>query len=263
MLPLTQQRPKELLLVGDKPLIHYSVLEGVKAGIRDVIIVTSPEKKSLLENYFRSYEVRDCFECYENLNFYFSVQPHPRGLGDAIYCAREHLISPYFAVILPDEYIPGLEENVLSGMVRLHGASGKQIIALQFGSGRDVINYGVASTRKTENGSLLIEKIIEKPKLEEAPSDQIVIGRYILSAGIIDRLADLQSVKLEDELDLTLPICIAMYEEEFWAYNFSGKSFDCGGLQGYLSANSDYYTRKFFSHSLLELIQCKLDGESM
>ncbi|MCF2948421.1 UTP--glucose-1-phosphate uridylyltransferase GalU [Paraglaciecola aquimarina] len=263
MLPATKAIPKEMLPVVDKPLIQYVVSECVKAGIKEIILVTHASKNSIENHFDTSFELEATLEKRVKRQLLEAVQAiipkdvtimHVRqgvakGLGHAVLCARPMVGDEPFAVVLPDvivdEYTSNLKKDNLADMVSKYNTSRVSQIMVESVPHEDVSKYGVVDLegldiQPGESGK--IHGMVEKPALEDAPSDLAVVGRYVLSEKIWD-LLEFTPPGAGDEVQLTDAIASLMSMEQVDAYYMKGSSHDCGSKLGYMTANVEYALR--------------------
>ena len=253
-LPATKASPKEMLPIVDKPLIQYAVEEAVEAGITELVFVTSSTKRALEDHFDKSYELEAELEKkgkLDSLNLVRNIvprgvscvyvrQPEALGLGHAVLCARPVIGNNPFAVILPDDLISGNGSGVMSQMVQAYEATGNSQLGVEEIPQQDTDKYGIVNTLDDHKGnSSRVEKIVEKPRPEQASSNLAVVGRYILTPMIFD-LLEITKKGAGGEIQLTDAISALLMYEEVFAYRFSGKRYDCGSKLGYLKATVDY-----------------------
>ncbi|WP_077002052.1 UTP--glucose-1-phosphate uridylyltransferase GalU [Variovorax sp. KK3] len=251
-LPATKAQPKEMLPVVDKPLIQYAVEEAYAAGIRDMIFVTGRNKRAIEDHYDTAYELESQLEASnktELLNIARSVMPddmtcsyvrQPRmlGLGHAVLCA-EHLVGDEpFAVLLADDLMVGPPngEPVLAQMTRAFERLGGSLIAVQEVPLDQVKRYGIVAGDTIEEGMVKVNRMVEKPKPEDAPSRLGVAGRYVLTPGVFDEIRN-QPKGAGGEIQLTDGIAALMKKESVYAYAYQGVRYDCGSKEGFLQAS--------------------------
>lgn len=251
-LPATKAQPKEMLPVVDKPLIQYAVEEAYAAGIRDMIFVTGRNKRAIEDHYDTAYELESQLEAsnkLELLKIAHSVMPddmtcsyvrQPRmlGLGHAVLCA-EHLVGDEpFAVLLADDLMVGPEhgEPVLAQMTRVFARLGGSVLAVQEVPLEHVKRYGIVAGDTIEEGLIKVNRMVEKPKPEDAPSRLGVAGRYILTPAVFDEIRD-QPKGAGGEIQLTDGIASLMKKEAVYAYSYQGVRYDCGSKEGFLQAS--------------------------
>ncbi len=248
LLPMTKNSPKEMLPIVDKPAIQYVVEEAVNSGIDDIVIVTG-RGKEVIENHFDvAYELEKVLEERneeEKLNeirrisqladIFYVRQRLPLGLGHAVYMARKHVGNEYFALLLGDDIILA-RKPCIKQLMEIHEKYGASIIAVQKVERKDVSKYGIVDYEEVEKGVYRIVDIVEKPSLEEAPSDMAVMGRYILHPSIFSFIEKTKPGK-NNEIQLTDALKLMLKEHEIYAYEFEGKRFDVGGKLDWLKIN--------------------------
>src|SRR6187455_2395665 len=251
-LPATKASPKEMLPIVDKPLIQYAVEEACAAGITDLIFITGRGKRAIEDHFDKAYELEAELQAHgknkllkevrgllpDGVTCSFTRQSEALGLGHAVLCARHLVGDEPFAVILADDLIDA-EVPVLKQMTQVHAERGGSVIAVQNVAKADTASYGIASTsEQVAKGLSKMSAIVEKPKPEEAPSTLGVVGRYILSPRNFHYLSSLRP-GAGREIQLTDAIGRLLREEAVYAYEFSGKRYDCGSKMGYLEATVD------------------------
>jgi UTP--glucose-1-phosphate uridylyltransferase len=250
-LPATKAAPKEMLPVVDKPLIQYAVEEAYAAGIRHMVFVTGRNKRAIEDHFDTAYELENELEQAGKqalLDVVRSVQPEdmlcsyvrqPRalGLGHAVLCA-EHLTegSP-FAVLLADDLMIGPQggQPVLAQMADVFRRLGRSVLAVQEVPQDQVRRYGIVAGTAAGERLLQIERIVEKPAPEVAPSRLAVAGRYILTPGVFDQIRQ-QPRGAGGEIQLTDGIAGLLRHEAAYAYTYAGRRYDCGSKEGFLEA---------------------------
>lgn len=253
-LPATKASPKEMLPIVDKPLIQYAVEEAYAAGIRNMIFITGRNKWPITEHFDIAYELEDVLKQRKkdeslrllqeikpaDMSVIFIRQEHALGLGHAVRCAAPALDRQAFAVLLADDFIlsPEGEQGVLSQMIALFQRYGDGIIGVEPVAREHSKRYGMIAPGETlAEGLTRIQALVEKPEPSEAPSDQAVIGRYILPYEIMDLLHDLPP-GAGGEIQLTDALALCLQQGgTLLAYRFRGQRYDCGNKFGYLQAN--------------------------
>lgn len=253
MLPATKSIPKEMLSIVDRPAIQLVVDEAREAGIEQFIFVTG-RNKSAIEDYFdRNFELdstllsggKSVLQDSTNRSLIgagqaiFTRQQNALGLGHAVWCARHIVGDEPFALLLPDMLMrssPGCLKQMME-TYRVRG--GGNVISLEEVPWTDVVKYGVVGFRPHEHGTMAINRMVEKPTLEDAPSNLIISGRYILQPEIFRKIAS-TNPDVRGEIQLTDAMGALMVEQRFWGHSFSGTTFDCGDKLGYLLANLAY-----------------------
>lgn len=248
-LPATKASPKEMLTVVDKPLIQYAVEEAISAGIKQLIFVTSGEKRAIEDHFDKNYELESKLKNRNKMALLSAVQniipkdvqcvyvrqQEALGLGHAVLCAKSLIGDEHFAVLLADDLIQTRSKSCLAQMVDSHHEHGSSVLAVQTVRPSETDQYGIVELNEDQ----LIEKIIEKPHPDEAPSNLGVVGRYILDPEIFDLLANIPT-GAGGEIQLTDAIAMLMKLKPVHAHLFSGNRFDCGSKLGYLQANFEY-----------------------
>ncbi|MBC7215520.1 MAG: UTP--glucose-1-phosphate uridylyltransferase GalU [Burkholderiaceae bacterium] len=250
-LPATKASPKEMLPIVDKPLIQYAVEEAYAAGIRHMIFVTGRSKRAIEDHFDTAYELEAELEAAgkdELLALVRSVQPsdmdcafvrQPRslGLGHAVLCAEPLVGREPFAVLLADDLMVGPPGGapVLAQMMSAFRQQGRSVIAVQEVPADQVHRYGIVAGESAGGPLIRIERIVEKPKAADAPSRMGVAGRYILTPGVFEEIRQ-QPRGVGGEIQLTDGIARLLGKEAVYAYQYSGKRYDCGSKEGFLEA---------------------------
>jgi UTP--glucose-1-phosphate uridylyltransferase len=263
MLPATKAIPKEMLPVVDKPLIQYVVNECVSAGIKEIVLVTHASKNSIENHFDTSFELEATLEKRIKRQLLEEVQAivpkdvtimHIRqgvanGLGHAILCAQPVVGNAPFAVVLPDvildEAASNLKKDNLADMVSKFNTSRVSQVLVEEVPHKDVNKFGVVDldgAAITPGESAKIYGMVEKPDVEDAPSNLAVVGRYVLSEKIWE-LLEFTPPGAGGEVQLTDAIATLMNLEQVDAYYMKGKSHDCGSKLGYMKANVEYALR--------------------
>ena len=244
--------PKEMLTVVDRPLIQYAVDEAREAGIEHFVFVTGRNKGVIEDHFDRQFELETTLETRGKTQALdalrrdlpsagrtsFTRQQEPLGLGHAVWCARDIVGDNPFALLLPDMLFKG-KPGVLKQMMDAYEESGGNIIAVEEVPHEDVSNYGVIARGEGPDTGFRLTDMVEKPKREDAPSNLIISGRYILQPEIFNLLAD-QPRGAGGEIQLTDGMQTLMRSQEFTGVKYQGQSFDCGSKIGFLTANVVY-----------------------
>ncbi len=249
-LPATKVIPKEMLTVVDKPVIEYAVDEAIEAGIEHFVFVTGRGKGAIEDHFDLAYELEATLKArgktaeFEMLRASrpaagtasFVRKQEPLGLGHAVWCARDIIGDEPFALALPDMLIHG-PRGCFAQMVDVYSKHGGNVIAVEEVPTEHVNRYGVvALAEDLGNETHRVTGMVEKPKVEDAPSNLIISGRYILQPEIFAKLAT-QKPGAGGEIQLTDAMIALMAEQDFFSYRFEGTTYDCGDKVGYLSAN--------------------------
>ena len=247
-LPATKAIPKEMLPIIDKPLIEYAVEEAVNAGIEEIIFITSHTKVAIENHFDSNFELEEKLsrnnkhefislinpEKYKNVRFTYVRQKSQRGLGDAIAHASHLIEDEAFAVLLADDLIFS-EVSCLQQLINIHENSGLSVVGVNKVLKEDISKYGVINPSVEEDKNIYVNDIVEKPTIENAPSDLAVVGRYILDSSIFGYLKRVSEDK-SNEIQLTDAIKLMLEEKKVLACKYLGKKFDCGSKVGYVEA---------------------------
>lgn len=251
-LPATKASPKEMLPVVDKPLIQYAAEEALAAGARKLVFITGSSKRAIEDHFDTDRELEEALEAQGKADLLKTLkdivpswasciyirQPSPLGLGHAVWCAKPVVGNEPFFVHLADDLIAG-ETPCLRQMAEVHAARGGSILGVETVPHRDTDKYGIVSTIEHEGRVSRVTKIVEKPSPQNAPSNLAVVGRYLLSPGIFDRLERTER-GAGGEIQLTDGIADLLKDEPVYAYEFEGKRYDCGSKLGYLQATVEF-----------------------
>ena len=246
-LSATKAQPKEMLPVVDKPAIQYVVEEAVAAGIDDILIITGRNKRSLEDHFDRNFELEhqlqskgktgdlaEVVELAELADIHFVRQGEPLGLGHAVSVARKHVGNEPFVVMLGDDIMDD-HSTVLPDMIKQFGETGSSIVALMEVPPESISAYGCAAVDDREGSLCRITGIVEKPAVEDAPSNLAVMGRYLFTPEIF---AELEHVEpgVGGEIQLTDAIALLLGEEDVYGYVFDEGRYDIGQKLDYLRA---------------------------
>lgn len=248
-LPVTRAVPKNLLPVFDRPSVHLCVEEAVSAGIEDIIFIVSEGQDGPLTRYFgpqpaledalASRNNTDLLEQMREIagmaNVSCSIQTEQKGLGHAILMAREEVGDEAFAVFLPDDVI-WADSPTIGEMIEVHRKTGGNVVALEEVSDEDVQSKGIVAIERVSETTSRILNMVEKPALEDAPSNLAVVGRYVLTAEIFDTLENTQAGAL-GEIQLTDAIAGHIESPGVYGYHFGGEHQDVGNPLGALKAS--------------------------
>jgi len=252
-LPATKASPKEMLPVVDKPLIQYAVKEAIDAGCDEIIFVTGRGKRAIEDHFDVSHELESELEAAGKLDLLDVVkdilpdhvtavairQSRPLGLGHAVHCAKKVVGDEPFAVLLADDMIYGGDNPALSQMCDVFEKVQSSIVAVEEVDPSETHKYGIVSIDEHSERIGKLNKIVEKPLPEDAPSNLAVVGRYILTPEIFDELENLPKGS-GGEFQLTDGIAALMGSQSVYSYAYSGKRYDCGSKLGYLTATVEY-----------------------
>jgi UTP--glucose-1-phosphate uridylyltransferase len=258
-LPATKAQPKEMLPIVDKPIIQYGVEEALAAGCNQIIMVTGRGKTAIEDHFDVSYELEKILEekgktdllkivrqISDMIHVAYVRQKEALGLGHAVLTARELVGNEPFAVLLADDVIDA-EVPVLKQMMRVFEQVQCSVIATQIVEGEAISAYGVLDVKPAEGhqGGRLYEvlNMVEKPPLDEAPSNLAIIGRYILTPTIFDVLTK-TPVGKGGELQLTDAMRLLLKQEKLYAYVYEGKRHDAGDKLGFLKATVEFALKR-------------------
>jgi UTP--glucose-1-phosphate uridylyltransferase len=246
-LPATKAIPKEMLPVVDRPLIQYAVDEAREAGIEQMIFVTGRGKSAIEDHFDIAYELEHTMaERGKSLdvleptrlspgNCAYVRQQEPLGLGHAIWCARDIVGDEPFAIFLPDEFMVG-SPGCMKQMVDAYNQLGGNLISVLEVPRETVSSYGVIAPGRQDGAITEVTALVEKPKVEDAPSNLIISGRYILQPEVMRTLEN-QGKGAGGEIQLTDAMARMIGTQPFHAVTFAGKRYDCGSKAGYAMAN--------------------------
>lgn len=253
-LPATKAQPKEMLPIVDKPTIQYIIEEAVEAGIEDIIIVTGRSKRSIEDHFDRSIELEleleksgkeDYLKMVRKIadmaNVHYIRQKEPRGLGHAVLVARQFIGNEPFAVLLGDDVVVS-KQPCLGQMMEQFDKYQSSILGVQTVAKEAVSKYGIIAGTQVEDRVYKVDDMVEKPKVEEAPSRVAVLGRYIITPEIFDYL-ETQGAGCGGEIQLTDALKRLAKDQEMYAYDFKGHRYDVGSKMGFLQANIEFALR--------------------
>jgi UTP--glucose-1-phosphate uridylyltransferase len=248
-LPATKAVPKEMLTIVDRPIIQYAVDEAREAGIERFVFVTGRNKGVIEDHFDRQFELETVLEGKgraQPLNelrkelpgagqMLFTRQQQPLGLGHAVWCARHAVGAEPFALLLPDMIFRS-KPGVLKQMMAAYALCGGNVIAVEEVAMKDVGSYGVVGRGPGGDEGFAVTAMVEKPKPQDAPSNLIISGRYILQPEIMDLLAEGRRGQ-GGEIQLTDSMLELLKAQAFTGVKYRGRSYDCGSRQGFVAAN--------------------------
>lgn len=257
-LPATKASPKEMLPIVDKPLIQYVVEEAVAAGITEMIFITGRTKRAIEDHFDKAYELETELEARgkhemlelvrktvpSGVNCIYIRQSEALGLGHAVLCAS-HVVSDdeAFAVILADDLLDNHGgDSIMQQMVGIYNYNRCSVLGTMNVPREETRQYGIVSTESQTGDVQRVTGIVEKPKPEDAPTTQAVVGRYILTPRIFGHLRALKP-GVGSELQLTDAIASLLTEEAVLSFQFKGQRYDCGSKLGYLKATVEFALR--------------------
>jgi UTP--glucose-1-phosphate uridylyltransferase len=246
-LPATKAQPKEMLPVYNKPTIQYVVEEAVNSGIDDILIITGKGKRTIEDHFDKSFELEYNLEQKGKFDYlkqvqditnmadiYYVRQKKQKGLGDAVRCAKKHIGDEPFAVLLGDTFTYS-DVPCTKQLMNVHEKYGGSVIAIEELPEYKIERYGIIDGTRVEDNTYRVNNLVEKPKLEDAPSNLGITGRYILTPDIFDKL-DATKEGVGGEIQLTDAINA---QENVYATTFEGKIYDIGNTLEWLKSSID------------------------
>ena len=255
-LPATKAQPKEMLPIVDKPTIQYIIEEAIASGIEEILIITGRSKKCIEDHFDKSVElemeleksgknklldlVRDISGM---VDIHYIRQKEPRGLGHAIYCAKTFVGDEPFAILLGDDVVYNEEKPCLKQLIDCYNEYKTSVLGVQTVPENHVSKYGIVDGKHIEGKVYKVKGLVEKPSVEEAPSNVAILGRYIVTPRIFDILENTKPGK-GGEIQLTDALLELMGQEAMYAYDFEGRRYDVGDKLGFLEVTVEYALRR-------------------
>ncbi len=274
-LPATKAQPKEMLPIVDKPTIQYIIEEAVASGIEDIIIVTGRGKRAIEDHFDKSYELEETLAKKGKMkqleevqgisklaNIHYIRQKEPLGLGHAIACASRFIGDEPFAVLLGDDIVHNQDTPCLKQLIDVYNRFNSSVIGVQEVPEQDVSKYGVISVKNgaIEDRVFHIDNLVEKPKVEDAPSNYAIMGRYILRPEIFEILEN-QTPGAGGEIQLTDAIKRLNELQMVVGYEFDGERYDVGDKFGFIKATLEFaLEREDLRGDVLGYLESTLDG---
>ncbi|MBE6055289.1 MAG: UTP--glucose-1-phosphate uridylyltransferase GalU [Clostridium sartagoforme] len=254
-LPATKAQPKEMLPIVDKPTIQYIIEEAVASGIEEILIITGRNKKCIEDHFDKSIELEmelekshkdDLLEMVRGISdmvdIHYIRQKEPKGLGHAILCAKAFVGNEPFAVLLGDDVVDS-EVPCLKQLMDCYKEYKTTILGVQTVAKEDVNKYGIVDGIHIEDRVYKVKKLVEKPAIDEAPSNVAILGRYIITPQIFDILENTKPGK-GGEIQLTDALQTLIENEAMYAYNFEGRRYDVGDKFGFLQATVEFALKR-------------------
>ncbi|MGR3766064.1 UTP--glucose-1-phosphate uridylyltransferase GalU [Rossellomorea sp. NS-SX7] len=253
-LPATKAQPKEMLPIVDRPTIQYIIEEAVKSGIEDILIVTGRGKRAIEDHFDRSWELEETLNnkgkiemldeikaISELADIHYIRQKEPKGLGHAIWCAKKFIGNEPFAVLLGDDIVVNDGDPCLKQMIKQFDEKQSSIIGVQEVPNEHLSSYGVIDINSNyeEENSFKVKDLIEKPSIQEAPSNYAIMGRYVLTPEILDIL-EVTEPGAGNEIQLTDALKSLLESQDIYGYQFSGKRYDIGNKIGFIEATIEF-----------------------
>ncbi len=252
-LPATKSMPKEMLPIVNKPLVQYGVEEAMHAGMYEICFVTGRGKRAIIDHFDISYELEHQIsgtgkeEYLESIRtvqeqcvFTSTRQSEMKGLGHAILTGQIMIGKEAFGVVLADDLCFEQSKGVMSQMVEMYNKYQCSIVAIEEVPKSDTNKYGIIAGEKLEDNVYRVKEMVEKPNPEDAPGNLAIIGRYILTPDIFDILAETKPGK-GGEIQITDALLEQAKQGKVIAYQFAGKRFDCGSIDGFVEATNHFY----------------------
>ncbi len=254
-LPATKAQPKEMLPIVDKPTLQFIIEEAVESGIEEILIITGRNKKSIEDHFDKSVELElelekkgktelleEVRRISDMVNIHYIRQKEPLGLGHAVYCAKSFISNEPFAVLLGDDIVYS-DKPCLKQMIEVYDEYKTTILGVQKVPEEEVNKYGIVKGKQIADRIYEVNDLIEKPAVEDAPSNIAILGRYIINPGIFEILEHTKP-GTGGEIQLTDALKELAQREAIYAYNFEGKRYDVGDKQGFLEATVEYALRR-------------------
>ncbi|OJF94685.1 UTP--glucose-1-phosphate uridylyltransferase GalU [Alkalibacterium sp. 20] len=255
-LPATKAMPKEMLPVVDKPTIQYIVEEAIASGIEEILIITGKNKRAIEDHFDHSVELELALEkkgktellelvnsISDMVDIHYIRQKEAKGLGHAIYCAKTFVGDEPFAVLLGDDIVYTEDTPCLKQMIDCYDEYQTSVLGVQTVKAEDVSKYGIVDGKQLAEKVYSVDGLVEKPSIEEAPSNVAILGRYIINPAIFDILRDTEPGK-GGEIQLTDALKELALQEDMVAYDFEGKRYDVGDKLGFLEATVETALRR-------------------
>lgn len=251
-LPATKAQPKEMLPIVDTPAIQYIVKEALDSGIEEILIITGRSKRAIEDHFDSSVELEELLQKQgknkqlamvkdlADIKIHFIRQKSPRGLGDAVLCAKAFIGDEPFAVLLGDDIVYNPEKPCLQQLMDCYEQHPGIILGAQFVPNEKVSSYGIVSGEPLADNLYRVHGLVEKPSVDKAPSNLAVLGRYILTPDIFDILENTKP-GVGNEVQLT--DALAASKTDTYALAYEGVSYDTGDKLGYLKATVEYALR--------------------
>ena len=253
-LPATKAQPKEMIPIVDKPTIQYNVEELIAAGIEEILIITSRNKGSIIDHFDYSPELESALESKgkdelleisknisEMVDIHFIRQKEAKGLGHAILYAKTFVGDEPFAVLLGDDVVYS-EKPCIGQLIEVYNKYEASVLGVQQVEDADVSKYGIIEGEIIDDRTYAVQGMIEKPTLEEAPTNVAILGRYVLTPEIFDVLENTGKGK-GGEIQLTDAILKLGDTQKIYAYDFNGRRYDAGNKLGFMQASVEYALR--------------------
>ncbi|AEB75401.1 UTP--glucose-1-phosphate uridylyltransferase GalU [Clostridium botulinum] len=254
-LPATKAQPKEMLPIVDKPTIQYIIEEAVASGIEEILIITGRNKRAIEDHFDKSVELelqlennnkKDLLDMVRSISnmvdIHYIRQKEPKGLGHAISCAKTFVGNEPFAVMLGDDVVDS-KVPCLKQLINCFNEYKTSILGVQKVPKENVCKYGIVDGLHIEDKVYKVKHLVEKPSVDEAPSDVAILGRYIITPEIFNILENTAPGK-GGEIQLTDALCTLIKNEAMYAYCFDGRRYDVGDKLGFLEATIEFALKR-------------------
>ncbi len=254
-LPATKAIPKEMLPVVDKPTLQFVVEEAVNSGIEDILIILGRNKTPIEDHFDKSVELelelekkgkddllRNARDIADMVNIHTIRQKEPKGLGHAVAKAESFVAGEPFAVLLGDDVVYNGEKPCLRQLIDVYEEKQASVLGVQTVKSSDVVKYGIVDGTQIEERLYTVQGLIEKPRVDEAPSNVAVLGRYVISPDIFKVLKETAPGK-GGEIQITDALLTLSKQQSVYAYDFEGRRYDVGDKQGFLEATVEFALR--------------------
>lgn len=255
-LPATKACPKEMLPIVDKPTIQYIVEEALASGIEDILIISGRTKRAIEDHFDASPELEmnlekggktellEMVKGIADINIHYVRQKEPKGLGHAVLCAKSFVGDEPFAVMLGDDVVYNDDYPCLKQLMDVFDAKGGSVLGCQTVPKEKVSSYGIVDSRDIgEERVFKVNDMVEKPSVDQAPSQLAVLGRYVITPEIFEILENTAPGK-GGEIQLTDALKVLAQQQGMYAYDFVGRRYDVGDKQGFLEAQVEYTLRR-------------------
>lgn len=267
-LPATKAIPKEMLPIVDIPTIQYIIEEAVQSGIEEICLITNSYKQSIENHFDRSFELEEKLKASgdeehlemiqkitDMVNIVSVRQKTPKGLGHAILCAKSFVGNEPFAVLLGDDIVVNQDgPGAIRQLMDIYESTGKSVVGVQPVAEENVSKYGIIDPQENiSDGLMTVSTFVEKPKKEDAPSNMAILGRYVLSPKIFEKL-ETQAYGAGHEIQLTDAIDRLAKEDTVYAKQFEGNRYDVGDRKGFLQAQIEFALNRDDTRDAMEEI---------
>lgn len=256
-LPATKAQPKEMLPIVDKPTLQYIIEEAVESGIEEILIITGRNKSSIEDHFDKSIELelelekkgkiqllKEVQKISEMATIHYVRQKEPKGLGHAIHCAKSFVGNEPFAVMLGDDIVENQQgKPCLKQMIEMYNQFKTTILGVQEIPKENTNKYGIVKGNHIEERIYKVQDLVEKPAVEDAPSNIAILGRYIINPEIFEILENTPPGK-GGEIQLTDALKELASKEAMYAYIFEGRRHDVGDKQGFLEATVEFALKR-------------------